>query len=96
MGNVLIAFLGICISCAAVIAGGSFLYRFVAARPAPRRAALPERAVAATPRTVPRDRASEPHIWVPAARIAHRGKTRPMPATPARAAEHHASWVAHP
>jgi H+/gluconate symporter-like permease len=96
MGNVLIAFLGICISCAAVIAGARVLYRLLAARPAPRHAALPERAAAAATRAQPRDRASEPHIWVPAARIAHRGKTRPVTVASPRAAEHHANRVAHP
>jgi uncharacterized iron-regulated membrane protein len=63
MGDVLIAFLCICISCAAVLAGASWLYRVLAALPASRRPATPKRVVAGDARATRRRGTSLAHAW---------------------------------
>jgi hypothetical protein len=63
MGDVLIAFLCICISCAAVLAGANSLYRVLAALPTSRHAAAPRRVVAGDARATRRRGTSLAHAW---------------------------------
>lgn len=68
MGSVLIAFLAICISCAVVLAGASFLYRFLAALPRQQRAATVERVVPAPTRVALSACVSQLRLWLRARR----------------------------
>jgi hypothetical protein len=77
MGDVLIAFLAICITCAAVLAGASSLYRALAARPssAPRQTGT---VLVAQRRDALQQCVSRAHNWARASRV-----WRPRAAHPA-------------
>lgn len=63
MGDVLIAFLAICIACAAVLAGASSLYRFLAVRPTATRRDIDDTVLVARRRDALQQCVSRTHNW---------------------------------